>query len=372
MDPHFARLLSSLTLSATSMNGTDNDRVKQSTTNTPTVVTQEPMSPSTRARNRHFTRTHSARKASLDVRLMSPLAEVKHSPVAADIKSSQPSASSTTHSPRATSRRTSSTADISPYLSRPLDLPTSAKQLKQMALLESVADESAKLATTTMHHNSTLSATTDASYAAPVSPLPVSSNTPHMLYNHSLALLHQRSPLLGAPATTKVPSYSLPVRSITSHALYRDPIQTFSPNLNIQSHSLDVMGASSNILEPLLRSHGHTHAAASTASIVNPSQMQSGPLSPPSRQFARLTPTPSGIPPHNASANSLLSILNSRTQGHATGPFWHWSGHADLAVAFCQSSITRLSFALATFSCDICSNNFAYNSRRYASRLLIE
>ncbi|KAJ7783776.1 Dcp2, box A domain-containing protein [Mycena maculata] len=43
------------------------------------------------------------------------------------------------------SRRTSSTADISPYLARSSEVPGSAKRLKQLALLESVADESARM-----------------------------------------------------------------------------------------------------------------------------------------------------------------------------------------------------------------------------------
>ena len=45
---------------------------------------------------------------------------------------------------RNSSRRNSNTADISPYLSRPPELPTSGKRLKQLALLETVADESAR------------------------------------------------------------------------------------------------------------------------------------------------------------------------------------------------------------------------------------
>jgi len=54
--------------------------------------------------------------------------------------------SSTTSAARkSSSRRTSSTTDISPYLSRPSEIPTSGKRLKQLALLETVADESARM-----------------------------------------------------------------------------------------------------------------------------------------------------------------------------------------------------------------------------------
>lgn len=46
------------------------------------------------------------------------------------------------------SRRTSSTADISPYLPRLTEVPASGKMLRQLALLESVADESSRMTPT--------------------------------------------------------------------------------------------------------------------------------------------------------------------------------------------------------------------------------
>ncbi|KAJ7038213.1 Dcp2, box A domain-containing protein [Mycena alexandri] len=59
------------------------------------------------------------------------------------------SATSSTHSVASLralgSRRTSSTADVSPYLTRSSEVPGSAKRLKQLALLECVADESARM-----------------------------------------------------------------------------------------------------------------------------------------------------------------------------------------------------------------------------------
>jgi mRNA-decapping enzyme subunit 2 len=59
------------------------------------------------------------------------------------------SPTNTVVSPRSTYRRTSSIADISPYLSRPTEVPASAKTLKQIALLEAVADESARMISST-------------------------------------------------------------------------------------------------------------------------------------------------------------------------------------------------------------------------------
>ncbi|KAI6008195.1 Dcp2, box A domain-containing protein [Pisolithus orientalis] len=50
------------------------------------------------------------------------------------------------------SRRSSSIADISPYLTTPTEVPTSGKRLKQLALLELVADESSKMTPTLVSH----------------------------------------------------------------------------------------------------------------------------------------------------------------------------------------------------------------------------
>lgn len=52
---------------------------------------------------------------------------------------------------QASSRRSSSITDISPYLIRPTEVAFSGKRLKQLALLESVADESSKMTPTLMN-----------------------------------------------------------------------------------------------------------------------------------------------------------------------------------------------------------------------------
>lgn len=317
MDPHFARLLSSLTLSASaSIKETGDCKAKQ-------ISTMEPVSPSTRSR--YSTRNHSARKPSLDVKPMSPLTETPRSPgIAPNTKSSdaiQSPAISTAHSPRAASRRTSSTADISPYLTRPVELPTSAKQLKQVALLESVADESAKLVSTLTQHNSTLPTSVNASHPVPVLPYqPLSSNPPHrVLYNVPSPSLQRGTPLARLPEPSNMPLRGpMPVRSMTSHALYRDATQGWPRSMNITPIR--------STPEPftILRSHG-----ATVHNSFLPQSQFGLPLSP-SRPFTKPTPTPSCVPAApalNASSNSLLSILNRKpAQGlspaHA-GPFTH-------------------------------------------------
>lgn len=315
MDPHFARLLSSLTLSAsTSIKETDNRKPEQ-------LSSVEPVSPT---RSRYSMRAHSSRKPSYDVKPMSPLSETPRSPsVAPNTKSPdviQSPTISAARSPRAASRRSSSTADISPYLSRPVELPTSAKQLKQVALLESVANESAKLVSTLTHHNSTYPAAVDASHPAPVlpyQPLPVSFNPPHrVLYNSPPTSLHQGTPLAGLRNPSHGP---MPARSMTSHALYRDTMQAWPPSMNMTP-----IAPSRRTPEPfsISRPHGPLHTTAHNSFL---SQSRYGPPLSPSRQSTKPTPTLSGV--LDPSANSLLSILNSKPgQGLPAayaGPFTH-------------------------------------------------
>ena len=309
MDPHFARLLSSLTLSAsTSIRETGDCKAKQ-------ISTMEPVSPT---RSRYSMRSHSARKPSLDVKPMSPLTETPRSPgITPNTKSPdaiQSPAISTARSPRAASRRTSSTADISPYLTRPVELPTSAKQLKQVALLECVAHESAKLVSTLTQHNSTLPTSVDAGHPVPV--MPYQSNPPHrVLYNVPSPSLQRGTPLARLPEPSKMPLHgAMPVRSMTSHAHYRDATQAWPHITPIRTP------------EPFTipRSHG-----AKVHNYFLPQSQFGLPLSP-SRPFTKPTPTPSGVPAAptlHPSANSLLSILNSKpAQGLPlayAGPFTH-------------------------------------------------
>jgi len=65
-----------------------------------------------------------------------------HSPVSVQTSVQSASAASIMTSPRRSSRRSSSTADITPYLASASAAPPSGKRLKQLALLETVADES--------------------------------------------------------------------------------------------------------------------------------------------------------------------------------------------------------------------------------------
>jgi mRNA-decapping enzyme subunit 2 len=73
-----------------------------------------------------------------------------HSPETRSVKVSIPLETHAQPAQKKVSRRSSSTVvDVSPYLSRPTETPASAKQMKQLALLESIADESER----TAHNN---------------------------------------------------------------------------------------------------------------------------------------------------------------------------------------------------------------------------
>jgi mRNA-decapping enzyme subunit 2 len=193
MDPHFAKLLSSLSLSAAAAaSGKDADPplsiktgepvLEPSTpapvtasssgsqpapirtnsdwsSSTPAAVCEQPSSQSEDEVFPVITEHKSLQPQSLQPRtsFQSPSPLILSSPRpngAINASEQQPSSGSDapasatwpTHSLRALgSRRTSSTADISPYLARSSEVPGSAKRLKQLALLESVADESARM-----------------------------------------------------------------------------------------------------------------------------------------------------------------------------------------------------------------------------------
>ncbi|KAJ6604641.1 Dcp2, box A domain-containing protein, partial [Mycena vulgaris] len=192
LDPHFARLLSSLSLSAAAA-ASGKDAVEpplsiKTSEPVPEPSTPVPVTASSSGSQSHPMPANSDWSSSAPAPLSEPSEDVEL-PVIPEIKhlqsqSLQPrtafqspsplilnprtngassvaeqrssagsnapaSATSPTHSVASlralSSRRTSSTADISPYLARSSEVPGSAKRLKQLALLESVADESARM-----------------------------------------------------------------------------------------------------------------------------------------------------------------------------------------------------------------------------------
>jgi mRNA-decapping enzyme subunit 2 len=167
VDPHFARLLTALTLSAKA-NGTGDDRFDVPTANTgilpSTAVGDAHRSPQIRTTlasntvvvadprpSSKLSKQSATAVTSNDTNFLGHPFSGSHVPppppgslstTTPGLSMSQsPSAKSPTHS-----RRSSMvTADLSPYLSRPAGIPMNGKRLRQLALLEAVADESARM-----------------------------------------------------------------------------------------------------------------------------------------------------------------------------------------------------------------------------------
>jgi mRNA-decapping enzyme subunit 2 len=172
VDPHFARLLSALTLSATT-NGTGDGKpdrvplasaaippssvppvtVADATSNGSTQIREvlpsaaaigdshshPPSKPSSMAVPVNDTYRLSNPLSWPDV--SSPLPPSQSTVNLGSVNSQSPSSKSPTHS-----RQSSMiTADLSPYLARPAGIPMNGKRLKQLALLEAVADESSRM-----------------------------------------------------------------------------------------------------------------------------------------------------------------------------------------------------------------------------------
>jgi mRNA-decapping enzyme subunit 2 len=181
VDPHFARLLSALTLSAKA-NGTGDERFDVPTTNTAilpsTAVGDARRSPQIRttfasktvvvagdlAATVHPRPSSKLSKQSATAVNFNDTNFLGHSSSSSHVPPPPPGSLSTTtlglstspspnaKSPAHSRRSSMVTADLSPYLSRPAGIPMNGKRLRQLALLEAVADESARMTSVTPIH----------------------------------------------------------------------------------------------------------------------------------------------------------------------------------------------------------------------------
>ena len=180
MDPHFARLLSSLTLSAVRQDDsrpqpnlppvksplsvladTATPLAKQNIVDWSSRVSAQSETPSSPHVKQRPSKTstpsmrslRAPQSLSIQASPTSP-SQIPATPSSAALSIASLSAPSSTSSQASSrklplgSRRTSSTADISPYLPRQTEVPASGKVLRQLALLESVADESSRMTPT--------------------------------------------------------------------------------------------------------------------------------------------------------------------------------------------------------------------------------
>ncbi|KAF8642360.1 hypothetical protein AX16_009629 [Volvariella volvacea WC 439] len=342
IDPHFARLLSSLTKSAPEAGHAVNDGTLTSTPahqlqhnngliNDTRVGTKPPsrhsyqhdgvrnMSDPINAKQAIPSQPQTAQLPPLSLDLVSRTAELSPSAFAASPASGKTpvSPSTSTTSPKA-SRRTASTADISPYLSRPTELPTSAKRLKQLALLESVADESARMTPLLTHREASFASSSmnDRPPTLPAMPR----NNP----GDSGVLYSSRIPLSGSnvgppPASPFVSATQ--ARAQTSLG-YRNPIHhSGSVSMN-QSQLLSLMNGRTTT------PHGQTYNQSHSGYQLTPQPPFYSPTGvssqhaatmhhppPPLHNPFNLAPStfPQGHQPPirpNPQANSLLSILS--------------------------------------------------------------
>ncbi|KAF5390326.1 hypothetical protein D9757_002949 [Collybiopsis confluens] len=156
LDPHFARLLSGLTLSGTA--SAQDGVVKSLGSQVTPASVNDPASPPAPLMSTPMTATPPIPADQLSKSVRQPSRDHLENaalPVNPSLSSNAmiiPRTSSQLNSTspvkphrQPTSRRTPSTADISPYLSKSAEIPSSAKHLKQIALLETVATESAQM-----------------------------------------------------------------------------------------------------------------------------------------------------------------------------------------------------------------------------------
>ena len=227
-------------------------------------------------------------------------------------------------------RRATSTADILPYLTRAAnDVPISATRLKQLSLLETVADESARMSS--------------AMIAARAATNPVNgySLPPQSVPPQSMMLGSIRDPgVIYSSDHPRVPSHALgfqPVynpsennfrgddvsqfRSRTSQSIHRNLTHNPTGSINIhQSHLLATLNGSRT---PSLSASQYGPNASTYPQHIPQSQMFHSSSQPPSSTVNGYTSSSRGLhpttgyPPYNS---SLLSILNTRSSQPPTVP----------------------------------------------------
>lgn len=160
LDPHFARLLSNLTLSATggakanpTSESDESVVAPRRTPLTPVPAVQDspdwsmrvdhaPNKPSSLVHRSVVRTPHEASRGSAEtVRVALPQSPTSSPPLSATLSSHSGLSKAVASGP---SSRKSSTADISPYLTRAVEQPVNSKRLRQLALLESLVDETSQ------------------------------------------------------------------------------------------------------------------------------------------------------------------------------------------------------------------------------------
>lgn len=357
LDPHFARLLNSLTLSAAG-NVSQTPSTSHFTSTDPTTpipssmnrsLDPEPLPeerPTHPKSGSHKPRlsTASSHDSTRDSSCTPVAASDNNQPLSPRQK--PPSTRQALRSPAQTrnpdvfaastspvSRRSIRT-DISPYLTKASADSATAKRLQQLALLEKVADESARMLP--QPRTATVAPLPPSSTTHPTPPIPVPSQVaggfspPHGVYYSS-------PPRLPANSVQNIITYPIAGhgnRAHTSHAFHGNashsqsmdqsqllalmnhsqvppslhrPASTFAPQPQPYTHAYNPM---STFVAPL---GATTQPPYSMSRNVPPSLPLHGSGLPAPNRFASATPAVDSFPPRTISANTaqtLLSILN--------------------------------------------------------------
>jgi mRNA-decapping enzyme subunit 2 len=169
------------------------------------------------------------------------------------VTSQSPSTMSPTHS-----RRSSMiTADLSPYLARPAGIPMNGKRLKQLALLEAVADESSRMiATSSVHPPTQPSPPYEASHTPHHVPLPPNAVMSHNFTNLSPMYSNTHGPYIPSvpqtgPFNPPSPDNAFTERPRTSHSFRQVPNYHPRPsNTRASMNQAQLLGALSGNSNP--------------------------------------------------------------------------------------------------------------------------
>lgn len=255
VDPHFARLLNALTSSAKA-NGSDAGKINNTLPPSVPLATGEiltlhgssqarPMPASfniaedsatahLRPSSKPSKQLASVAVPSDDSSRLNDSSQGTHmsSPSLASLSTAM-SGLSTSQSPSAKSAHSRGpsmiTADLSPYLARPAGIPINGKRLKQLALLEAVADQSSRMTPAPAMHPSTQLQLSPQVPPPPVhAPLPPNPAMPHNFTNLSSMYSNTHGPYLHPVSQTghfnpPTPDNAFIVRPRTSNSFCPPP-----------------------------------------------------------------------------------------------------------------------------------------------------
>lgn len=338
LDPHFARLLNSLSISASknvdSMPPHAVNRVAPLPTSispsnrlqTPDWSSRVPTFSETLVKSPGLSKaiqisTHNCEKHSdlifsngFEVASRADSDSSGTSPVAVANSTAVSSSTATTaRKPFMSSRRSSSIADISPYLSRPVEVPASGKRLKQLALLESVADESSKMTPTLI--NRELPPIHGPDCRSLGYPDPSTSVPPPTSYASQVNLRASYESGTTVPSLHPVRGANLPpLHAPHEHPILGDPFQVRPRSCQLNHSTSTYVGG--------LSTHGVRHHNQALSLSGGPAHVLP-PVNPPARLLP--TPFPQTFAP-SYSTTALHSSAQSNTV-HSIYPYASTSEH---------------------------------------------